>query len=77
MRLYVVYVMGLNTTTSTNTNCQYLYFQTSVYCAAIRIFNNLPCILADLMNEKEKSETWLRRYLNTHAVDEIIMFKND
>ena len=56
----------LSTSTSNTTNCQYLYFQISTYCAAINLFNNLPCRLVDLMNEKEKSGTWLRRYLNTH-----------
>jgi hypothetical protein len=61
MQLYV-----LNTSTSNSTNCQYLYFQINTNCAAIKIFNNLSCRLVVLMNEKKKSGTWLRRYLNTH-----------
>lgn len=56
----------LNTSNSNSTNCPYICFQLSTYCAAIKIFNDLSCILVVLMNEREKSGTWLRGYLNTH-----------
>jgi hypothetical protein len=80
MPLYIVYIKGIKTITDTNTNCQHLYFQRSTCIAGVKIFSHLLCKLTDLMNEKEKSETLLRRHLNTHtsyAVDEIRLFKND
>jgi hypothetical protein len=42
-------------------------FQKSIYYAWINIFNNQPCDLKCLMNEKAGFKVALKRYLNTHS----------
>jgi hypothetical protein len=55
-------------------------FQKSAYYSGIKIFNNLPAGLRNLMKEKAKFKVALKQYLNPHSfysVDEFILYKTE
>jgi hypothetical protein len=55
-------------------------FQKSTYYSGIKIFNNPPASLRNVMKEKAKFKVALKQYLNTHSfysVDEFLLYKTD
>jgi hypothetical protein len=55
-------------------------FQKSAYYSGIKIFNNPPASLRNVMKEKVKFKVVLKQYLNTHSfysIDEFLLYKTD
>ena len=72
-------IYNINTTNKCHrytSNASLSCFSKSTFHAGIKIFNNLPCSLTILKNEKTKFIAVLRKYLNTHSfysVDEFFI----